>query len=273
MVHNVDIQGVIRPCSRRTYVRLERNSTYDLQTAPFVSLLPPNVLEDEGDGTDDEYEQRNRPPIHNVPPPHASPAHTPPFTYPFTGTSTGHHFTEEMLRKQRDHEEERDSLLYAMYEHQWDAMDFMRESLRQTERSMQAILESQHTIASQQQRHQAYMASHFNLIEMNQTFILGKIRRLQESNTALTTQVEQLEISQSAHHHSRSCHPRRSYQGGEGTSGQQQHCPGFTYRFLPFIEKSGTMFSLSVGGDIFFLFIFSNFVVFQLVLIILLVCF
>lgn len=85
----------------------------------------------------------------------------------------------------------------------------------------QTILESQHTITFQQQRQQAYMAYHFNLNEMNQDSILGNIRRLQESNTVLTTRVKQLEISQSARHRSRSRHLRPSDQGGEDTSGQQ----------------------------------------------------
>ena len=133
MVHNVVIPTVVLPCCRRTDVRLERNQTFDLQVAPFIGPLPPNVPMDEGDGIDDKYERRNQSPVHNVPPPHASPAHTPSSTHPFAGTSTGHYFTEEMMREQRPHEEERDSLLYAMYEHQQDAMDFMLESQRQTE--------------------------------------------------------------------------------------------------------------------------------------------
>lgn len=68
---------------------------------------------------------------------------------------------------------------------------------------------------------QAYLASHLDLIEINQATILGNIIRLQGSNIALTTWGEQLEISESAHHHSRSRHARRSDQGGDGTSGQQ----------------------------------------------------
>lgn len=128
MVHNVVFSSVVLPCSRHTDVRLERNWTYDLQDTPFVGLLPPNVLEDKGDGIDDEYKRRNQSPVHNVPLPHASPAHTPPFTHPFAGTSTGHYFTKEMLRDQRAREEECNGLLYAMYEHQQDAMNFIRES-------------------------------------------------------------------------------------------------------------------------------------------------
>ena len=100
---------------------------------PFIGLLPPNVPANEGDGIDDEYKWRNQSPIHNVPPPHASPAHTPPSTHPFTGTSTGHYITEEILREKRAREKECDGLSYAMYEHQQDTMDFMRESQRHTE--------------------------------------------------------------------------------------------------------------------------------------------
>lgn len=133
MVHNIVIPTVVLPCCRCTDVRLERNWTFDLQDAPFVGPLLPNVPANEGDGIDDKYERRNQSPVHNVPPPHASPAHTPPFTHAFAGTSTGHYFIEEMMREKRAREEECNSMLYAMYEHQWDSMDFMRLSQRQNE--------------------------------------------------------------------------------------------------------------------------------------------
>lgn len=44
MVHYMDIPSVVLPCSRCTDVHLERNWTFDLQVAPFVGPLPPNVL-------------------------------------------------------------------------------------------------------------------------------------------------------------------------------------------------------------------------------------
>lgn len=85
--------------------------------------------------------------IHDTSPP---PAHNALiFSNTFAGTPSGFHYDEDMLREQRVREEERDSLFYAMYEQQQDMMKFIRESKRQTYRSMRSILEAQHTFASQ----------------------------------------------------------------------------------------------------------------------------
>lgn len=93
----------------------------------YIGPPPPNSREGEGDGTNDEFEQMDRSPIHHVPSPHASPAHTPHFTNPFVGTRTGFYITKEMWRAQQAREKEHDGMFYSMYEQQQDMMEFMHE--------------------------------------------------------------------------------------------------------------------------------------------------
>lgn len=112
MVHNVAILSVVLPCSRCTDVHLERNWIYDLQAPYFNGSFPPNVPFEEGDGTDDEYERRDRSPVPTMPSHHASPVHTAPFfTHPSAGTSPEFHITEEMWRELQPREERQDVLL------------------------------------------------------------------------------------------------------------------------------------------------------------------
>lgn len=89
-------------------------------------------------------------PIHDTPPPLVHT--TPVFSNTFAGTSSGFHYNEDMLREKRTREEECDGPFYAIYEQQQDMMEFIRESKRQTDRSIQSTLEAQHTLASQQHR-------------------------------------------------------------------------------------------------------------------------
>lgn len=78
-------------------------------------------------------------PVHNPHPPHFSHAHTTHMPYnPFTCTTSGFYYDEEMLREQRAREEERDGLFYAMYGQQQDMMEFMRESQRQIDHSLRS---------------------------------------------------------------------------------------------------------------------------------------
>lgn len=130
IVHNVAISSVVFPCSLRTYVRLQRNLTFDLQAASFLGPPPSNVQEGKGDGTDDEFEWRDQSPIHRVPSPHASPAHTPHYTNPSAGRPTGFYITKEIWIAQSAREEEHDGLFYAMYKKQQDMIEFIRELQR-----------------------------------------------------------------------------------------------------------------------------------------------
>lgn len=107
MVKNVAIKSIIFPCPDRPDIRNKRNSTYDLNAPPVIGLVPQNFTN--GDGTYDDFEQRNMFPIHNSPPPNSS--------NPFTCSSFGFYFNKEMLREQQAREEEQDGLLYSMYEH------------------------------------------------------------------------------------------------------------------------------------------------------------
>jgi hypothetical protein len=97
MVDSVSIPSVVLPCSRCTDVLLERNWIYDLKAPPFTGRLPSNIPFEEGDRTNDEYEQRDQSLVSTMPSHHASPAQTAPsFTHPSAGTSYGFHITEEI---------------------------------------------------------------------------------------------------------------------------------------------------------------------------------
>ena len=60
MVHGVAIPSVVLPCTRRTYIRDERNWTYALDAQPVLGPLPPNIPDEAGHDTDDEYDRRER---------------------------------------------------------------------------------------------------------------------------------------------------------------------------------------------------------------------
>ena len=95
MVHGVAIPSVVLPCTRRTDVRNERNWTYDLDAPPVLDPLPPNVPDEEGHDTDEEYDRRERSPVPHVSPHHPSPPHTAPSSS-FVGSAPGFYITEEI---------------------------------------------------------------------------------------------------------------------------------------------------------------------------------
>ncbi|KAI5439867.1 hypothetical protein KIW84_025284 [Lathyrus oleraceus] len=97
MVHGVAIPSVVLPCTRRTDVRDERNWTYALDAPPVLGPLPPNIPDEAGHDTDDEYDRRERSPVPHVSPHHPSPPHTAPSSSS-AGTTPGFYITEEMWR-------------------------------------------------------------------------------------------------------------------------------------------------------------------------------
>ncbi|KAI5390333.1 hypothetical protein KIW84_075589 [Lathyrus oleraceus] len=76
-------------------IRDERNWTYDLDAPPILGPLPPNIPDEAGPDTDDEYDRRERSPVPHVSPHHPSPPHTAPSSSS-AGTTPGFYITEEM---------------------------------------------------------------------------------------------------------------------------------------------------------------------------------
>lgn len=56
-------------------------------------------------------------------------------------------------------------------------------------------------------------------MEAIQGSVLGNLRQLRESESLLSARFDRLEVSREEHRCSRSCRPRHSDTGGEGTSG------------------------------------------------------
>ena len=140
MVYGVAIPSVVLPCTRRTDVRDERNWTYALDAPPVLGPFPPNIPDEAGHDTNDEYDRRERSPVPHVSPHHPSPPHTTPSSS--AGTTPGFYITEEMWRDHMAREKRRDDLLSTIQQQMEDNMSFMQESQRRTDRSYDTVLQS-----------------------------------------------------------------------------------------------------------------------------------
>ena len=212
MVHGVAIPSVVLPCTRRTDVRDERNWTYALDAPPVLGPLPPNIPDEAGHDTDDEYDRRERSPVPHVSPHHPSPPHTAPSSSS-AGTTPGFYITEEMWRDHMAREQRRDDLLSTIQQQLANNMSFMQESQRRTDRSYDTVLQSLQTITDTQARQQHYHQRHMALIEATQGSILGNLREVRTAQDALQARMDQRDR--------RRTRSRRPPQDGEGTSGQQ----------------------------------------------------
>ncbi|KAI5406435.1 hypothetical protein KIW84_052965 [Lathyrus oleraceus] len=174
--------------------------------------LPPNIPDDAGHATDDEYDRRERSPIPHVSPHHPSQPHTTPSSSS-AGTTPGFYITEEMWRDHMVREKRRDDILSTIQQQMTDNMNFMQESQRRTDRSYDIVLQSLQTITDTHARQQHYHQQHIALVENTQGTILGHLRYVRTAQDALQARMDRRDR--------RRTRSRRPPQDGEGTSGQQ----------------------------------------------------
>lgn len=86
-------------------------------------------------------------------------------------------------------DEERDDLMYDIYETQQETLEIMKASHAQTQWTLQLVLEAQLTQFAQAQRQLAaygHLNQNVNLMKDNQEIMLGNLRSLGDLNSALT---------------------------------------------------------------------------------------